>query len=248
MAAYITGLVIERNGEVFLGNASVYRSAGVILPQGIGVITGDIPTPGNSNGGAAIDGDFWAVPVNDGTLAGFTYLPYNLNFGGVNSVQPNPQAFPVVKISLQPQFGSDYFYVVGTSSQYLTAAGGGAAMPTNIVYGGASVLETGCQTLCNQNATTGLYFAVLGLPTITGPNYVTYYPYGYFNGVALPAAAAAGYATVTLLLAFLNTATTGWAAVGTWTQAANGPIIVTEAAGPGTDLLCASIVAINPSA
>lgn len=243
MAQYITGLVIQKNNQVFRGAGQlVVHSAGVFNTQNIGVIMGDIPVPGNSNGGAQIDGDFWAVPVDDGTYSGYNFIPYNPNG---NALQPDVQAFPVFKLSLIPPFGSDYWYVVGTTAQYLTAAGGGTALPTNVVYNSNPLLQTPCQTLCNQNSTSGLYIGVLGLPTISGGINVKYYPYGYFNGVALTTASSAGYATPALLLVFLNAS---WGNVGTWTLDASGQtLIVTQAAGPGTDVLCASIVSINPS-
>lgn len=249
MPQYITGLVIRKNNSDHTGVSGAYKSGAVILPQGIGVTMGDIPVPGNDNGGASIDGDFWAVPVNDGPLSGFKFLPYNPSVGGVNNIQPDPQAFPVFKLSLNPEFGSDYWYIVGTVAQYLTAAGGGAALPASIQYNGTPILEAGCQTMCNQNPTSGLFFAAFEVPSIGGGVNVKFHPFGYFNGVKLPAAAAAGYTDVTALLAFLNTATTGWAAVGTWTATADGQtILVTQSAGPGTDKICAQIVAVNPSA
>lgn len=240
MPAYITGLVIRRNSSDFLGNVGVARSAGVISTTGIGVIAGDIPTPGNSNGGAAIDGDYWCVPiVSQGVYGGWKFLPYNSAFGGINSVQPDAQAFAVTRISLQPQFGSDDWYILGTTAQYLTAAGGGAALPLVV-----PVNEVACQTLCNQNNTSGLYFGAIGIPTQTlGWNF---YAYGYFNQVALTALSASGYATPALLLTALNAS---WSGVGTWTLSAdNRTLIVTQTAGPGTDTLCAAVVLINQSA
>ncbi len=251
MPAYLTGLVLRKNNEDYIGNAGVYKSGGSILSQGIGVITSDIPVPGSSNTNASIDGDYWAVPINDGVVAGFKFLPYNAAVGGVNNpliasgnnpLGATSQAFAVFKLSMVFPGGYDYMYVLGTVSQYNTAAGGGAALPLIPVPNQAA-----CQTLCNQNNTSGLYFGNLGIPNSTiGQNL---YPYGYFNGVALPAAAVAGYATPALLLTFLNTATTGWAAVGTWTLSAdNRTAIVTESAGPGTDVLCAQIVIVNQSA
>lgn len=242
MPQYLTGLVIRKNNEDFIGDVGVVHSGASILSSGIGVIVGDIPVPGNSNGGASIDGDFWAIPVNYGTVAGFRFLPYNPATGGVNSVKPDVQAFPVFKLSLTPDFGSDYWYVYGTVAQYLTASGGGAALPVTL-----AVSEAPCQTLCNQNPTSGLFIGNLGIPNLTSNQRL--FPYGYFNGVALPAGSANGYNTPALLLTFLNTAVTGWAAVGTWTLSAdNLTAIVTQAAGPGTDTLCAAIVTINPSA
>lgn len=236
MPQYITGLVIRKNDMDFFQTVGVARSAGVISTSGIGVVKGDIPVPGNSNGGASIDGDFWCVPIVDGGVyGGWKFLPYNP--GGVNTLPPTAQSFAVTKLSLIPPFGSDYWYVLGTTAQYLTAAGGGAALPLIVPQ-----LETPCQTLCNQNSTTGLYFGILGTPNQTlGWNF---YAYGYFNNVALPALSASGYATLALLLTALNS---NWSSVGTWTLNGN-VLVVTQSAGPGTDTLCAQVVLINQSA
>lgn len=241
-APYLVGLVLRENGEDFIGNAGVFKSGGSILSQGIGYVKGNIPTPGLTNTMAHLDGDYWAVPVNDGVMAGFKYLPYNSAVGGVNATQPDVQAFPVFRLTMDRPGGSDYLYVLGTQAQYNVAANGGAALPLIPVPN-----QSPCQTICNQNNTSGLYQANIGLPNqVLGQNF---YPYGYFNGVALPAGSVSGYATPALLLTFLNTGVTGWAAVGTWTLTAdNRTAIVTQAAGPGTDKLCAMIVLINQSA
>lgn len=242
MAAYLQGLVLRKNNEDFIGNAGVYKSGGNIFSQGIGVIVNDIPTPGSSNTNASLDGDYWAVPINDGVVAGFKFLPYNPAVGGINNTPPSVQSFAVFKLGMVFPGGYDYMFVLGTAAQYNTAAGGGAALPLIPVPNQAP-----CQTLCNQNSTSGLYFGNIGLPNQSfGQNF---YIYGYFNNVALPAAAVAGYATPALLLTFLNTSVTGWAAVGTWTLSPdNRTAIVTQSAGPGTDVLCAEIVLINQSA
>jgi hypothetical protein len=242
MPAYLPGLVLRENGEDFIGNAGVYKSGGSIFSQGIGAVKGNIPTPGSSASNAYLDGDYWAVPVNEGVVAGFKYLPYNSAVGGVNSVPPDPQSFAVFRLTKERPGGSDYMYILGTQAQYNTAVGGGAALPLIPVPN-----QSPCQVICNQNSGSGLYQATIGIPNqVLGQNF---YPYGYFNGVALPAASVSGYASPAALLTFLNTATTGWAAVGTWTLTPdNKTAIVTQSAGPGTDKICAEIVIINQSA
>lgn len=109
-----------------------------------------------------------------------------------------------------------------------------------------------------NNGTLQQYFAVVGLPALILNK--RYFPYGYFNNIALPGASSTGYVSTTTLLAFLNTATVttvvngvttytgGWAIVGTWTVSLDGlTLIATQTAGPGTDVLCAAVAAINPS-
>lgn len=234
MASYIPALVIQRKNTVFISDQGIAaeKSGSTELVTGLGLYT-EIPTP---DGGGAIDADYWAVPINEGGPTGFKFTPYN-PADPVTSIAPDVQAFKVFRI-VDFNRGGDDFYVVGTIAQYITAAGGGAALPLSI-----STLQVGCQTLCQFN-TNGLYFGVLGLPTLIGNQ--RYFPAGYFNGVALPTASSSGYTTTGTLLTFLNTATTGWAAVGTWTVA-NGVLLVSQTAGPGDDVLCAGIFAINPS-
>lgn len=250
MASYIPAIVLQKNNSQFISNngISVQKSGGGEILTGLGLAT-EVPTP---DGGAAIDADYWATPVNDsGIVTSYKYTPYNLNDPATN-VAPTPQSFAVTR--LMNLKASDYWYIVGTTAQYIVAAGGGTALPTTI-----TVFPAGCQLLCQFDA-NGKYFAMLGLPTLVLPN-KAYFPWGYWNGIALPAATAAGYISTTTLLTFLNTATTpvltngvvtsytgGWAIVGTWTVSADGlTLIATQTSGPGTDKLCAEVAAINPS-
>jgi hypothetical protein len=109
-----------------------------------------------------------------------------------------------------------------------------------------------------NNGTLQQYFAVVGLPDLLFNK--RFYPYGYFNNIQLPLAVSTGYINSAALLAFLNTATTtsvvngkttysgGWGIVGIWTVSVDGlTLIATQTAGPGTDVLCAAVAAINPS-
>ena len=249
MPAYIPAIVIQKNNSVYIADSgiTVQKSLGTEFLVGLGLAT-EVPT---ADGGGVPDADYWASPVGEGILSGIIYHPYNAN-DPVGSVPPSPQSFRVVRI--MNRLASDYWYIVGSMAQYI-AANGGTALPTNI-----TTLLAPCQKMCQFDANSH-YFAIFGLPTITVLPNKAYFPYGYFNGVALPGAASGGYTTTAALLTFLNTATTtttvngvvtayagGWAVVGTWTASAdNLTLFATQTAGAGTDTICAVVAAINPS-
>lgn len=244
MATYITALVIQKNNSVFISEdgISAEKSGSTEKATGLGTQM-EIPCPDSASGGV-IDGDFWAVPVNEGLTAGFNYVPYNP--ADSTATKPTPSSFAVVRIS--SRFSSDCWYVLGSSDDYIASCAVCCSdSPVDMPDVSDLPLQPGCQVMCQYNNDTDLkYFAVIGLPALIGNR--RYFPYGYFNGVALPAGAATGYADTTALLAFLNTAVTGWAAVGTWTVSADHlSLIATQTSGPGTDELCAAVAAINPS-
>lgn len=245
MAAYIPAFVIEK------GSSQVYINSA----YSIGAIQ-EIPTP---DGGGVLETDVWAIPINHGVYGGFNFRPYNASNPKEN-VQP-PMSVAAVKIS--SRLSGDWWIVLGTAAQYITAAGGGAALPA--VWPALShtiPLLPVCNTL-NKLDATGKYLGNWGIPSfdLDPLTIQALFPYGFFNNVALPAATANGYTTVASLLVFLNTATVntgtaanpvytgGWAVVGTWTATADGlTLIVTQTAGPGTDVACMALVAIIPSA
>lgn len=240
MAAYLTALVLQKNNNVFFsaGGANAQKSGAAEVMAGIGLLT-EIPTP---DGGAVIDGDYWAIPVGEGILTGFNYIPYNPS-DPIGSIQPSPMAFKICRI--YNRLASDYWYLVGSSAQYLTAYGGGAAMPTTV-----ATLIAGYQKACEFINASNQYGFIFQLPQLVGNQ--RYYPYGMFNGVTLPGTPAnAGYATVSALLTFLNA---NWTNIGSpvttivWTVSAdNLTLLGTETAGGGGDLLYGAISAINPS-
>lgn len=245
MATYIPAFVIEKNDNVFINSAV---SIGAIL---------EIPTPDN---GAYIDGDYWAVPVNFGVYGGFNFVPYNPNNPSEN-IAPNAMSVACFKISCTNN--SDWFMSLGTVANYVTAIGGGAALPAVWPARSHTVpLLPVCQTIKQKDA-NGNYIAVYALPSfdLIPSTIQALFPYGFFNGFALPAATANGYATTGTLLTFLNTATTnsgttaapvyagGWGIAGTWTVSADGiTLTATQTGGTGLDVICAAIVAITPSA
>jgi len=226
MATYIPGFVLQKYNTQFAPKGG--SPVGAIL---------EIPTPDN---GAVIDGDFWAVPVNIGVYAGWTFQPYNVN-NPAEATAPNLFSVAVCRISSNKT--SDVYYVLGTVAQYVTAAAGGTALPAVWPTLAHTVpLLPVCQTLSSQDG-SGNYIGEIGVPSLDiGGNY---FPFGFFNGVALAAATANGYADLTSLLVFLNAS---WSAVGTWTKTAdNLSIIVTQTGGPGTDVFCGAIVDVHPS-
>lgn len=243
MSSYIKALVIQKNNSVFVsgpGAQHVGGTSGAPVASGLGV-TMSIPCPAFAEGGV-IDGDYWAVPVNEGVAAaGFIYDPYNLDDG---ATAPNPQAFQVVRIS--SNLSSDVWYAVGTSEDYIAScdaccdASPVVDMPT--LADGDVPIQVGCQVMCQQDA-DGNYFAITGLPSLVSPE--RYYPVAVFNDVNQTGQAPAGYTSVSSLLAFLNAT---WSAIGTWTSPATGILKVTQTDGPGTDELCIAVYAISPSA
>lgn len=222
-ATFISALVIKHNNDV-------YQTPDLVVGK-----TMLIPTPGS---GAVLDGDFYAVPINDNIVDGFNFEPTTAG----NTTPPNAQSFHVVR--LMSRFGNDIWYVRGTSVEYTAAAADAeccaadpAAMPTTVPA------LAPCQVMCEWD-TNSKYFATFALPSLTGN--LRYYPYGYFNNAALFTAASTGYATKAALLAFLNSA---WTSVGVWSWADVGEttLKVTQAAGSGSDTVCVLFDTVNPS-
>lgn len=196
-------------------------------------LTGLIPTP---NSGGQVDSDYWCVPVTGfGIFGGVKFVAINSPGG---TPKPSAQSFAAVRIVKKDQ--STDWYVVGNSSQYIAASEEveccGTTSPPPIMPTTAPIIAP-CQILCNQNSTTGLYFGNVGIPTI--PAGERLYAFGFFNEVALTSLSGAGYASVAALLAAIQAA---WGIVGTWTVTSdNLTLVVTQSAGPGTDVLCVNI-------
>lgn len=233
-STFISALVIKHNNDVYLNTDTL--TPGVIM---------DIPTPG---AGGVIDGDFWAVPINDNVVSGFNFIPTS----AANTDAPTSQSFHVFR--LVSRFGNDSWYVRGTT----TAAVGGSPASCGYIQAAADAeccsdtpcslptdtpVIVACQQLCNWDA-DGKYFGEFALPVLSSN--LRYYPYGYFNGTLGTAASATGYATKQALLDFLNAGT--WGAIGTWTAGTGNSLKVTLAGGDGSDVLCLGIVTVNPSA
>ena len=232
-ATYISGLAIKHNNAVFLTDDGVVGK------------TVSIPTPG---AGGIIDGDYWAVPItNYGVFTGFNFEPTSPN----STDAPTPDSFHVFRLVMQR--GNDYWYVRGSSTYdgdspanpgYIEVSADAEccanelALPTDIPN------IAPCQLMCEFNA-DNQYFAIYGLPTLTGN--LRYFPYGYYNGTALAAATATGYSSKASLLSFLNGS---WSTVGTWSWADDDQTIlqVVQTDGSGENVLCVQILTVNPSA
>lgn len=244
----LQALVIQKNNTVFISPVSGITVALVtgatVQVSGLGLID-EIPTP---DIGGTIDGDFFLVPNTYGYVSGFTPVPYNA--GDPNQTTPPFQALTCFRLT--SRFTNDIWWCLGTQAQYITAYNSGAALPTVINAANFPSLSggflAGCQNLCFPNA-NNQYYIELGLPTLTGNT--RYFPYGYFNNVALPAGTATGYVSTTTLLTFLNANWTNLGSPATaivWTVSADGLTLTgTETAGGGNDVICANIVAVNPS-
>jgi len=234
MASSITALVLEKNDNVFI-NSEV--SVGAIM---------QVPTP---DGGAFVDGDYWAVPINFGVYGGWNLIPYNLSNPAENTA-PTIDSYAVTRISKNPlpSGTSDWYVILGTSTAYITASNGGTALAT--VWPSRSHTEDllpVCQVMDQVDA-NGNYFATLGIPSkdLDPTTIETYFPFGSLNGVELTAATANGYSTTAALLSFLNTS---WSSVGTWTKTSDDlTLVATQTNGSGTDVFCGGIITITPSA
>lgn len=226
MAKTITGLALIKNDIQYVNSAT---SAGSIQ---------QIPTP--DSGVEVID--VWATPVNYGVYSGWVLKAYNPT-NPIESVKPTPFSIACSKVS--STISSDWSVVLGTSTAYITAANGGAALPTtwpDVIHTKAELSV--CQTI-NTTNDAGQYVATIGVPTLAANE--KYFIFGFLNGVALATAFATGFGNLTDLLSFLNS--TNWNTVGTWTKTAdNLTLIATQASGSGTDVFCGNLIAINISA
>lgn len=215
---FIPALAIQKGTTVYFNPDATYGSTELI------------PTPG---AGGIVDGDYLAEAVAGFGLdeGGFNYQVVGPNF----SPLPNPNSFHVVRISTRSQ-GSDVWWVVGTSTDYLASCQAAECCSAAVPMPTVVPPLYPCQLLCQTNA-DGDYIGIWALPTLgVGQNY---YAAGFFNDVPLTALSGAGYSTPTALLAAMNTS---WANVGAWTGVGSPEtIFVTQADGPGTDVVCIRI-------
>lgn len=215
--AWIPALVIQQDSSVFIDSAT-------------GVVGQTMLIPCPSSGGQ-VDGDYYATPItNFGIIGtGFTYIPTTP--GDVS--KPTPQSFHVVRIIKNDQ--SIAWYALGNSTQYINASEDVeccTSPPVTMPASSTLPVFAACETICNQND-DGDYFTVFAAPT---PDTGTYSAKGYYNDVALPTVTGA---TVAALVTALN-ANGSWAAIGAWTNPSDATLVVTQSAGDGTDVICAS--------
>jgi len=200
--AYITALVLQHDNDQFIN--------GGINPGVLQLI----PTPLS---GGYVFADYWAVPVTDGIVSSWQYIPTTPNA----LTKPDPQAVHVVRINSNNV--ADTWWVFGNSTEYNFASrdaecctSPGLAMPTTI----ANIAP--CQALCAND--DGNQFGAFGLPSPDGGTYVAN---GTYNGTALPQVTGATAAALVIALQ----ANASWGAIGTWAKTAdNLTLTVTGAA------------------
>lgn len=215
--AYIPALIIQQESSVFIDSAT-----GVVGQTML------IPTPSS---GGQVDSDYWATPVNGFGIVGtgFKYTPTTPG----SLAKPHAQSFHVVRIIRDSKESTDW-YALGNSTQYRNASEDVeccTSPPFIMPLASSLPVFAPCSVICNQND-AGLYFEVFAAPT---PDTGTYTANGYYNDVALPQITGA---TVAALVTALNSNGT-WAAIGTWTNPSGATLIVTQAAGDGTNTICA---------
>lgn len=222
--SYIAASVLQKNNDVYL-NGGVNPGKTLL-----------IPTP---NSGGYVNSDYWATPIGEGIVSGYSYTPCE----AADAVKPDPQSFHVVRI--QSSQTRDDWYAYGTSRNYMDAsedaeccASPARDMPTAIPNAAA------CQSICSD--ANGVFTAVLGLPILGAGQ--KYFPFGTFNGVALTAASGAGYANKTALLAFLNANWTNGNLNNTWAVSSDNLTLTNTLSGGSDsdpDVLCARVIAIS---
>lgn len=189
------------------------------------------------------DPDYWAVPVRDsGIFTTLSFLPKGPTFPNA----PTFDSFTVFRV--RDKLSGYTWWIYGGNADFTNACStccgvGAIPMPGTLV---APVIRISpCDTLCIQNA-NGSFYSITALPYLTTG---VYFPYGSYNGVALPVASGSGYATPTLLLAFLNA---NWTNIGSpnatfvWTLSADN-ITLTATGGNLNDTLCITIATIGQS-
>lgn len=190
------------------------------------------------------DPNYWAVPIKDaGIFTTIEYIPVALS-----PTPPTFDSFTVFRV--RDKLSGYTWWVFGTQQNFVsscsTCCGAGTIPMPNTAVGGIVIPIAPCDTMDILN-TAGVPYSITALPDLVGSE--TYFPYGSYNNVALPAASGSGYPDTTTLLAFLNTS---WKNVGspnanfTWTLSADS-ITLTATGGFLSDSLCVVISSVGPS-
>jgi hypothetical protein len=169
------------------------------------------------------DPNYWAVPIKDGGI--FTTLEYILV--ALSPAQPTYDSFPVFRV--RDKLSGYFWMIYGNHDNFVSSCStccDDATIPMPHTTDGFIINIAPCDTIGDVNNfaqnTAGKYYSTTALPVLQGTE--TYYPYGSYNNVAFPSAAAHGYANPTLLLAYLNAT---WTNVGSpnvtivWTLSAD---------------------------
>ncbi len=240
MGSYITAKIIKKNNTTYINYDANYPIIGVI---------GTVPTP---QAGGEIEGDFWAVPVDDsGVLSGIDFIPCS----PTDEVPPTPNSFHCVLIVSRNFRGRENTWIFGRSTfigtgspieyGYVQASSDVeccAANPRQMPLPTAQISPQITMCLWDEN---GAYFANWGLPKLNGNQ--RYYPYGFYNNdrnIRLTGQTATGYATTAALVTYLNTQ---WGAYGTFTFA-NNQLKFVQTGGTGETNIALTVSVVNPSA
>jgi hypothetical protein len=227
-------LVIQFNNQQFIETTEA----------GIQVIGQTLDVPCRNS--IPSDIGYWAVPVKDAGI--FTRLQFMLmrENNSVTIQQPTFDSFPVFTVN--DKMNNNTWWIYGTKDQFLNSCNtccGAGTVPMPGIDGAFLPLIAPCQQFCNVPATSGgALQAYFGIPNVYGGS-DTFFPYGSYNNVAFSAASGSGYATVTLLLAFLNA---NWTQTGTitWTATPDGLTLIATG-GALNDSICIVVARIGPS-
>jgi hypothetical protein len=188
------------------------------------------------------DPDYWMVPIeDDGILTVLQPIPV-----AESPTAPTVDSFPVFRV--RDKLSGYAWWVYGTHADFTESCAtccGSSAVPMPTPPGG-QINVAPCNQICETNA-AGQNITVSALPYL--PAGESYFPYGSYNGVELPAASGVGYSTPAALLAFLNASWTNQGspvATFVWTLSSDG-MTLTATGGFSGDELCFVVVAIVPS-
>lgn len=183
------------------------------------------------------DVPYWAVPVKDAGI--FTDLDYILAADD-NVLQPSFDSFLVVRV--RDKLSGNAWWVYGTKGDFINSCStccDDDPIPMPGTSGTFVIRIQPCQDVCVKTV-SGDFQTVWGLPSLLGTQH--YFPFGSLNNAPLFPGAGNGYATVALLLTFLNAHWTPFV----WTATPDNLTLFATGGALG-DSLCVTIVPLLPS-
>lgn len=220
----IPALVIQQNNTIFR-NESVITGKVLDVPCRYAFLD---------------DTDYWAVPVKDEGI--FSTLSYVLAAGDYAVTPPTFDSFKVTRI--RDKMSNFDWWVYGTHENLINACATCCDSPPVPMPGlaGIEIIIAPCQFVCTINE-DGDYYATFGLPSLAAGQ--AYYPVGSYENVGLTTASPTGYATVGLLLAFLNSNWTIDSPPVQWT-AVGGNLTLIATGLDAETTLCVTVEVITP--
>lgn len=190
---------------------------------------------------------YWGVPVKDDGV--FEVIQWILMVDQKGLAVPPPTFDSFQAFRVRDKNSGNTWWIYGTQPQFISACStccGVAAIPMPGIDGQVVLSIAPCQLLCDITNSSGAYQAIMGIPNVLGPD--TFFPFGSFNNTAFPTASGAGYATVALLLTYLNAnyTNTGGSGALVWTASADGLTLIMTGGKKG-DSVCVVIARIGPS-